>query len=97
MSIPAAEEAALALSWFAGVGSSEEAEDILDASARCKNEEKESVDPAAALVDDIDIAATADTKAESAPCESTIVVMQEEFGSGGSLTLVMIPGTTSEK
>jgi len=26
-----------------------------------------------------------------------MVVMQDEFGSGGNLTRVMIPGTTSEK
>ena len=71
--------------------------DIFEASALCRKEEKESVDVAPALVDDMDIAATADTKAESAPCESTMVVIQDEFGSGGSLTLVMIPGTTSEK
>lgn len=41
--------------------------------------------------------ATADIKAASPPCESTIVVMQEFSGSGGNRTLVMIPGTTSEK
>jgi hypothetical protein len=38
-----------------------------------------------------------DNKAASPPWESTIVVIQEFSGSGGSLTRVMIPGTTSEK
>ena len=41
--------------------------------------------------------ATADIRAASPPCESTIVVIQEFSGSGGNRTLVMIPGTTSEK
>jgi hypothetical protein len=41
--------------------------------------------------------ATADINAASPPCESTIVVMQEFSGSGGNRTLVIIPGTTSEK
>ena len=41
--------------------------------------------------------ATAEIKAASPPCESTIVVIQEFSGSGGNRTLVMIPGTTSEK
>ena len=39
----------------------------------------------------------ADSNAESAPCESTMVVMQECCGSGGRRTRVMIPGTISEK
>ena len=76
-----------------------EAAEILDASARCMKDEKESVEAAAAeaLVEDKDMVATADNRAESAPWESTIVVMQEEFGSGGNLTRVIKPGTTSEK
>jgi hypothetical protein len=41
--------------------------------------------------------ATADIRAASPPCESTMVVMHEFSGSGGSLTRVMMPGTTSEK
>ena len=77
-----------------------DAVEIREASARCIKEEKESVEalPAAPLVDDDkDMVATADNKAESAPWESTMVVMQEEFGSGGNLTRVIMPGTTSEK
>ena len=49
----------------------------------------------AALV--VDIFATADIKAASPPCESTIVVIQEFSGSGGNRTRVIMPGTTSEK
>mmetsp|Transcript_92544 Transcript_92544/g.188418 ORF Transcript_92544/g.188418 Transcript_92544/m.188418 type:complete len:267 (+) Transcript_92544:272-1072(+) len=45
----------------------------------------------------VDMFATADMRAASPPCESTMVVMQEFSGSGGNRTLVMIPGTTSEK
>ena len=41
--------------------------------------------------------ATAEIRAASPPCESTIVVIHEFSGSGGNRTLVMIPGTTSEK
>ena len=41
--------------------------------------------------------ATAEIRAASPPCESTIVVIQEFSGSGGNRTLVIIPGTTSEK
>ena len=44
-----------------------------------------------------DMAATAEIKAASPPCESTMVVIQLESGSGGKRTRVMIPGTTSEK
>jgi hypothetical protein len=44
-----------------------------------------------------DMVATAEIKAASPPCESTIVVMQLESGSGGNRTRVMIPGTTSAK
>jgi hypothetical protein len=41
---------------------------------------------------------TAERRAASPPCESIIVVMHDElFGSGGRRTLVMIPGTVSEK
>lgn len=46
---------------------------------------------------DRDIAATAEIKAASPPCESTMVVIQLESGSGGKRTRVMIPGTTSAK
>lgn len=49
------------------------------------------------LEDDTDMVATADRRAASAPCESTMVVIQAEWGSGGNRTRVMIPGTTSEK
>lgn len=95
--MPAAEEAALALRLLGGDGVRVEAVEILEASARCIKDEKESVDTAPTLVDDMDMAATAESKAESAPWESTMVVIQEEFGSGGNRTRVMIPGTTSEK
>mgnify|MGYP003565360121 CR=1 FL=1 len=81
---------------LAAPGGIVDAVESLDASALCINEEKESVDVAAAE-DDKDIVAAAESKAESAPCESTIVVIHLEFGSGGNLTRVMIPGTTSEK
>ena len=97
LSMPAAEDAALALELVGCRGELSlrvDAVDILEASARCIKDEKESVDTAE---EDIDMAATAESSAESAPWESTIVVIQEEFGSGGSLTLVIIPGTTSEK
>lgn len=55
------------------------------------------VPPPPLLEDDTDMVATADKRAASAPCESTIVVIQAEWGSGGNRTRVMIPGTTSEK
>lgn len=54
------------------------------------------VDPPAAPPD-IDMVATADVRAASPPWESTMVVIQEFSGSGGSRTRVIIPGTTSEK
>ena len=41
--------------------------------------------------------AIAEIKAVSPDWESTIVVKQLESGSGGSRTLVIKPGTTSEK
>lgn len=41
--------------------------------------------------------ATADDNATSPPWESTMVVIHEFSGSGGSRTRVIIPGTTSEK
>jgi hypothetical protein len=49
------------------------------------------------VVPAVDIFATADINAASPPCESTMVVIQEFSGSGGNRTLVIIPGTTSEK
>ena len=45
----------------------------------------------------VDMFATTDIKAASPPCESTIVVMHEFSGSGGSRTRVIMPGTISEK
>ena len=65
--MPAAEEAALALNLLGVVGLIVEAVDILEASALCIKDEKESVDTAPALEEDMDMAATADNKAESAP------------------------------
>jgi hypothetical protein len=52
---------------------------------------------AAAAAPVVAMFATAEIRAASPPCESTIVVMQEFSGSGGNRTLVMMPGTTSEK
>ena len=52
---------------------------------------------AAAATPVVVIFATAEINAASPPCESTMVVMQEFSGSGGNRTLVMMPGTTSEK
>ena len=52
---------------------------------------------AVVVVPAVDIFATADINAASPPCESTMVVIQEFSGSGGNRTLVIIPGTTSEK
>lgn len=57
----------------------------------------EPVSPALVVLPGVDKFASAETSAASPPCESTIVVMQEFSGSGGSRTRVMIPGTTSEK
>jgi hypothetical protein len=61
-----------------------------------RSDEREALDAADPPVG-IDMVAKADDKATSPPCESTIVVMHEFSGSGGSRTRVMMPGTTSEK
>ena len=95
LSIPAAALLAVLAVPDCEAGGIVDAVEILDASARCIKEEKESVEVAPAP--DKDMWATAESKAESAPWESTMVVIQEEFGSGGNRTLVMTPGTTSEK
>jgi hypothetical protein len=61
-----------------------------------RSDEREALDAAESPVG-MDMVAKADDKATSPPCESTIVVMHEFSGSGGSRTRVMMPGTTSEK
>jgi hypothetical protein len=66
---------------------------LMEDSARSTRAARESED---AGLDNVK-AATADIKAASPPCESTMVVTQAFSGSGGNRTRVMIPGTTSEK
>jgi hypothetical protein len=57
----------------------------------------EGVSPGLVLLPRIARFAKADMRAASPPCESTTVVIQAFSVSGGRRTLVMMPGTTSEK